>query len=177
MPNFDEKAWLKRVFASYTKKKGTSKSKALERLKRDTVAIKQITRVIGWVTKKNVVVEFGTVAESGFYIPVERLIKIDNKLTVERQLHLLLHECGHLLIGPTPDDDHRFGLGYSQTEPAMVQTFAHRCSVIDEEYEAWARGWKLAQRLKLKIDKKRYEKTKHDMLKFYFRWALEFFDE
>jgi len=87
-----------------------------------------------------------------------------------RQLHILLHECGHHLIG-SKDHTERYGWGYSQTNHHIKKTLRHSSDLIDEEFEAWWRGWKLGQRLKLGIDKLLFDKTKSLALKTYFVWA------
>jgi hypothetical protein len=76
----------------------------------------------------------------------------------------MLHECGHYLIGEKEKHE-RYGMGYSQLDPAVKATFAHKSDVVEEEYEAWWRGLKLARRLNIALDKSRFDEVRLSTLK------------
>ena len=100
-----------------------------------------------------------------------RDINLKNAKSMQVMLHEFLHECGHYLIGR--DTTGRFDMGYpvAGTRKARKQA-RHRVAVLDEELEAWARGEKLARRLGIKIDKKRYDLMKAHHVATYCRFVL-----
>ena len=64
-------------------------------------------------------------------------------------------------------------LPLSQTEPNVKRTFHHRMSCLEEEIEAWHRGWKLAVRLGLSVTREEFDVVRLDCLKSYVRWTLQ----
>lgn len=100
-----------------------------------------------------------------FYYPDSRHIEIGWRLGKTTQLYHLLHECGHYLInrsGPT-----RLAAANGDTRSTEV-----RIAVVEEEIEAWHRGRRLAARLGIKIDRKRWARVRRDALASYMRWAV-----
>lgn len=78
-----------------------------------------------------------------------------------------------MLIGKRRKRD-RYGMGYSKINDCDVKkTLHHRFDVLDEEIEAWFRGLKLANRLKIKIDKETFHTLRLQHLKSYAKWAVE----
>lgn len=112
-------------------------------------------------------------SEGATYVPETGDVKMSSRFSPERQLFLLLHECGHMLIGNRRKHE-RYGMGYTkQNDPQICKTLHHRFDVLDEEMEAWFRGLKLARRLKLKIDKSTFHSFRLSRLKTYAKWAIE----
>ena len=105
------------------------------------------------------------------YVGDEKLFRINGRTNLKQQLFMLLHECGHYLIG-YPESHERFGHGYPASDPGEKRQFLHRVDVVDEEMEAWHRGRRLASRLKIKIDLVEYNKLRAQMLKTHLKWAL-----
>lgn len=137
----------------------------------DTIATKALRTTISWCASKGLAVIFER-REKGMFDAENKLIRLSGRLRPERQLFLLLHECGHFLIGDKKKRE-RFGMGYSRAgDKRIMKTFHHRCDVLDEEFEAWQRGFKLSKRLKLKINKDRYDAIRTMLLKTYIGWAL-----
>ena len=85
---------------------------------------------------------------------------------------VLLHECGHHLIGVNDDHD-RFGMGYPQSDPEITKTFHHRVSCLEEEMEAWHRGWKLAKRLNLTVDRDVFDAMRLKCIRSYIKWTVK----
>lgn len=124
-----------------------------------------------WCTKRGIIVEFKKAANGAFF-PDEKRIEINARLKPENQVYCLLHECGHVLIGHKNTNE-RFGMGYpSSNVPRIARRLTHKCDVIDEELEAWYRGFKLSRRLKFNVDKQRFDAFKSKMIISYMKWAL-----
>ena len=139
---------------------------------KEFAAITALERLISWCNDRSIGVRFCKAAGAE-YDSSTRCIKINCHLLPEKQLYILLHECGHYLIGDKEKHE-RFGMGYPQHNagPAIKRTFHHRCDIVDEELEAWHRGWKLGKRLGLRVDKSEFDRLRTSLLKSYFKWAL-----
>ncbi len=172
MAVFDAELWRARAWSRYQNAlaAGTDKSEAIACWDRDVVHINALRTLVDWCTERSIEVVFCK-REGGIYYPENKRIKINGRLQPEKQVFFLLHECGHHLIGDKEKHE-RFGMGYSQDDPNVKRTFHNRCDIVDEELEAWYRGFKLARRLYLWINKERFDKTRTKMLKSYFAWAL-----
>ena len=134
-------------------------------------AIDQITKLVDWCSTKRLDVVFARRA-NGLYERDKRRITVNGRLAPESQLFVLMHECGHHLIGrPSPEE--RFGTGYQAADPNVKRTTLHRVDVVDEELEAWARGLKLAKRLGVEVDLDRYNRTRSEYVKTYLKWAAK----
>ena len=103
---------------------------------------------------------------------VEKTIYIHTRQGIENEVYSLLHECGHLLIFL---DNKSFERSYPMYAYAATKrqegTNKWKVSVIAEEYEAWKRGRKLATKLNIPVDKKKYDKAMTDAIMSYIRWA------
>jgi hypothetical protein len=148
------------------------KAKAARRLKRDTRFINGLSVIIEWCQKQGYAVTFGKTPNGGILDTANKSIQINCHLTPENQVYNLAHECGHILIG-TREKDQRFGMGYTADEPNEKKTLVHRIDVVDEEFEAWERGRKLAGRLGVRIDKKSFHRARAQYIKTYMKWALQ----
>ena len=102
------------------------------------------------------------------------IIEIYSLNGVESRLFALLHECGHALIRKNwtkfktefPAHAEHDGDGRKETKSLKIST-------LEEEFEAWKRGWKLSKRLNLRLDKDSYEKHKNKYVMTYIKWAAE----
>lgn len=132
--------------------------------------IDKMSTVIDWCSSKNITVQFGK-KPGGVYNAVDRTITIAGRAAPEKQLYMLLHECGHHLIG-FDEMDERFGMGYPFVEdPVVNTTFHHRVACLEEEMEAWNRGWRLSKRLHLQLEREAFDKVRLDCLRSYIKWV------
>lgn len=172
MAAFDPKLWQRRAWDRFRRAhlRGRSKPEGEATYALDTFAIADLEKLIGWCSSKKLTVDFVKKA-SATLIPADMTVKVSARLSPPRQVVLLLHECGHHLIG-TQEQHVRFGMGYPQTDPEVKKTFHHRVACLDEEMEAWHRGWKLVGRLGLSVDRGLYDLVRLDCLRSYIKWTL-----
>lgn len=173
MAEFDREKWRmiawERLRRS-SKKKSKSKKVDTSWLI-DLIAIDNITKIVEWCKDHGLKVEFSSKC-TGIYCPNSRTIKIPSKLHFEKQVHYLLHECGHHLIDSDEHHD-RFGMGYPKfNDPIIKKTFLHRVSCLEEEMEAWNRGWRLSNRLDLNVNREEFDKVRLNCIRTYIKWAL-----
>ena len=135
---------------------------------RDKRLINQMSRIVDWACKKGLNV---MVSDEQSY-SWGRDINLKNGRSFQTMLFELLHECGHYLISRDTTD--RFDMGYPVVGTRKIRKQArHRVAVLDEELEAWARGGKLAHRLGIKLDKKRYDLMKASHITTYCKFVLD----
>lgn len=97
-------------------------------------------------------------------------IRVHTGVTPERVFYNLLHEMGHMLI----HENHQL---YSQNTGFIINNFGpqsltQRIGEVEEEYDAWRVGYKKAKKMRLKINRKEFEKIKASYLASYFEWAI-----
>jgi len=169
---FSLEVWRTRAAERLRRAPRARKAVAGRRFKRDTKFINGLATLIDWCQKQGYSVQFGRMSGGGELDSESKTLKVSSHLSPERQFYIAVHECGHLLIGDRKKTE-RFGMGYNADDPNEKKTFHHRIDVIDEEFEAWDRGRKLAGRLGVRIDKKRFHKFRAEYLKTYLKWALK----
>lgn len=132
-------------------------------------AIDCLSRVVDWCRKRGVSVAFGRL-KTGGVVEGDR-ITVNGRQRPELQLFVLLHECGHHLVSASPPSDGRFSKGYAEQGHHALRSSVHRIDVFDEELEAWHRGKRLASRLGIQLDERRWDRVRARFLRTYARWA------
>lgn len=173
MQSFDAQLWKDRAWERYARAvhRGAKKRSQEPRWARDVIAIGCIGKVVEWCSSKKITVLFARKYGAN-YDPAEKKIVVSHRAGPDRQLAYLLHECGHHLIGTKVQHD-RFAAGYPMVDdPSVSRTLLHRVAVLEEELEAWHRGWKLAERLELPLSKSTYDTVRLECVKSYVGWTL-----
>lgn len=168
---FNKSAWIDRAQVRFNVARVKSKSAAGAKFATDLRAITGLEKLINWAHRRGYRVEF--MPKGGVFFSREKLITVSSRESPIEQLFTLLHECGHLLIGPRRKGE-RFGMGYAAGAiPRHAGTALHRVDIIDEEFEAWARGWKLGQRLGVvtDFDRERFDVRRVKCLMTYMKWG------
>jgi hypothetical protein len=176
MAEFNSQVWVNRAWARHHKRvEGKSPEKRLAEAKKlttDLDSISGIETVVGWCAFRRIRVVITTKSD-GVYDPGLGEIHINSRQSIENQLYTLLHECGHLLIDDrSQTTEFRFRKGYYVLDKEVRKSFVHRVSIVDEEFEAWARGRKLARKLGVKINDDVFDELKAKFLKSYMLWAV-----
>jgi len=167
---FNQETWKTRACSRFARASAAGKPTAGAVLHKDIRSIDSLVTVLTWCAARKIGVTF--VKESnGLYDANDKSIKISGRLAPELQLYVLLHECGHFLVGERGIHQ-RFGGGYSSAKSGASKTTHHRIDVLDEEFEAWHRGRRLAKRLKIKLDDDVWNKTRAGFLRTYMKWVL-----
>ena len=109
------------------------------------------------------------------YLPAEKIITYNKRLSDENRLYSVLHECGHLLVQQNAQS-------YEKRYKSQVQglfdkrkcrSVRWRIDFLKEEYDAWDRGFRLAKRLKIPIDEDKYYNYASKCLETYCRWVID----
>jgi hypothetical protein len=178
MSKFDTQLWKERAWARFTRTVAPLRSRdkkrrdaAERKWAEDVVAIGGLAKVVAWCAERCIDVDFVKKPLGTYHYGLKE-ISISSRLKPLNQLIILLHECGHHLVGDAEAHD-RFGMGYPQTDPEVTKTFHHRVACLEEEMEAWHRGWKLAQRLELNLDREEFDRVRLDCVRSYIQWSLK----
>lgn len=134
-------------------------------------------KLLDWVTvTKDYDVYIYPKANDEFHRGKKRIC-INSSLGVEKRLYSLMHECGHLLI---QDNKKRYEKQFASHAKREIwrdgrknKTDKYKISIIEEEYEAWRRGKKLAKRLGINFDEDRFDQYRAHCIMSYLFWATE----
>jgi len=174
---FDEVVWRERAWNRLSRalRAGRSERNAYSRWVIDLKGIEALRVVVEWCRARSLVVEFRRRSGGGYH-PDDRTIRISGRASPRVQSFILMHECGHYLIGRPKQPHERFGMGYARAnDPAVNRLVHHRLDVLEEEFEAWDRGWRLGIRTGAvsEVDKKEYDEVRTSYLYSYVRWAAK----
>jgi len=171
--HFIEERWIERAEARREKARraGRAPAKVRAQWEDDLRYITGLRVVVEWCAARSLAVVFKN-QHGGIFYPAQDKITISDRAPPKLQLHYLLHECGHALIGPKQPGG-RFSMGYGVEDARALRSPQHKLDVIEEEFEAWHRGWKLGRKLKVLIraDRACYNDTRVKMLRTYIDWA------
>ena len=126
----------------------------------------QIERVERYLEeKKNIFVIFER-DTGNFYCG--NLITINTCQNLKYQLHTLLHEAGHALIRTNQKV-------FKEKYPGLQKrrnSKSFKLDTLREEMEAWDRGYRLAGRLNIALDKTAWKKHSENCLHDYVKWVV-----
>jgi len=96
------------------------------------------------------------------------LIEIDIK--PEHTFYYFLHEIGHMLVCQNSK-------AYAAKYEAVYEDFhetslTHKANRVEEEFDAWKSGRRLARRLGLKVNRREFEKIRTKCLVSYMIWVV-----
>jgi len=101
---------------------------------------------------------------------ISKFVSINSTRSKETQIHVMLHEAGHLLVGESDsvvNGEEEVLKKYSE-KSKIYKTFT-----VIEEVEAWKRGLGLARRLGIPINKEKWNKDVARAIYKYMIWATE----
>lgn len=183
MASFDPNAWRDRASSRLERElaRGTKKDNASKRYASDVLAIDALEKLIAWLKRRGIKVTFEPESKGGLWFRNKRTIRINVRSRPREQYHILLHECGHIIVdlSTAAHTEGKYACGYEQVsdlkDPKQRKinvTFKHRIDVIAEEIDAWHAGKKLANRLDLVLDQDAYDSSRARALKTYVKWSL-----
>lgn len=175
MPLFDKSEALRRARIRLVRRSAVSREEAERVHAREYLAIEGMDRVAQWAKKRGLSIDIHPKIDAGRFHSQARRVEVSSRLGPEKQLIILLHELGHFLIEASGPEllIERFPNGYARIDSGIPgRDVLHKIDVIAEEFEAWHRGWKLAGRLGILIDRDYFDAVRADYLRSYMKWAL-----
>ncbi len=125
--------------------------------------------VIYWLQSKGYFVDFARDGDDS----VDReakIVSINSTRSLETQLYTLLHECGHVLVS---ESDSIVNGAEEVLSKYGENTKIYKTFTVIEEVEAWKRGLKLAGRLHVPVDKKKWNRDVARAITSYMKWAID----
>jgi len=125
-----------------------------------------IDMLVCWLDAKDYYVEFDKKGDDSVSLE-DKIVSINTTRSLETQLYILLHECGHILIHNNEDTVKYRDVQENFKERSNI----HKVFVVMEEAEAWKRGKRLGKRLGIEINEEKWNKDLSRALNKYIRWA------
>ena len=128
-----------------------------------------IEMITQWAATKGYKV-LGKWEEDAYYEDEKEIVYSLRTKNPKNQVYSLLHECGHALAYESKGYQNRFPtMAKHRFKTAKVnpRTNTYKVESILEEYDAWARGLALAERLGIEVDKEDYGK-------YASRWVMSY---
>jgi hypothetical protein len=134
---------------------------------------KQIAVLEKYVASKGWHVKYLDTVKNDWADWSKKTISLKSRVNKEVLFYVFLHELGHMLLFQN-------NRSYSSKYKEVFDEFTGGAKPIslariEEELDAWRTGFRLAQRLKLKVDRRNFEKTKAKYAMTYITWACQKF--
>ncbi len=153
------------MFSSYL-----SNRRWIKTLTRKMNARMDLDKVISWANKRRISISFEN--SSNLFDTDDNSIVIDSRQTIENQLCTLLHECGHFLCRENTSEFEKkyYAQAEAEYDYRKKRSLVFRASIVEEEFDSWRRGKKLAQRLGIDADYYNYDYVASRFLRTYADW-------
>lgn len=93
------------------------------------------------------------------------VISIDSSKSLSHQLHVLLHEAGHVVLRSDSEE-------FKKRFPGSRRdTIDGRIEILREEVLAWDKSVEVAERLGIELNDKKWQKDYRGALKKYIEWV------
>ena len=101
---------------------------------------------------------------------VAKKLLIEADVKAEHTFYYFLHEIGHMLVC---QNSKTYAAKYQPVYDGFHETsLTHKVNRVEEEYDAWKSGQRLARRLGLKINRREFEKLRTKCLASYMMWVV-----
>ena len=126
-----------------------------------------ISQVVVWLEERGYYVEFDKSGDDSVD-RIAKVVSINTTRSEETQLYIILHECGHILVAES--DIIVNGID-EVLEKYSYSSKIYKTFTVIEEVEAWKRGLALARRLKIPINKEKWNRDVSRAIYKYMLWA------
>ena len=126
-----------------------------------------ISQIVGWLESRGDYVEFDRLGDDSVD-RIAKVVSINTTRSEETQLHIILHECGHVLVA---ESDLIVNGSVEVLERFGESSKIHKTFTVIEEVEAWKRGLALAKRLQIPINKDKWNRDVSRAIYKYMLWA------
>ena len=133
-----------------------------------------LSKLESWAKKNNVKIVFGRHGELGEYDMHTKTIIVDSRLSNEKKIFVILHECGHALVHKTIYGDRKYAVQVeSFIDFSKKYTDEYKVEILREEFDAWERGVNLSRRLRLEgINYRKMKRYASSLIVEYCDWVL-----
>jgi len=121
-----------------------------------------------WAMTKGYHVEFSRDGDDSVD-RIGKIISINTTRSLETQVYVMLHECGHILVYENDKVMNFRKIASKYNEKSKI----HKVFTVIEEIEAWKRGRMLANRCCIEIDDEKWNRDIARAIRKYMKWALD----
>ena len=127
-----------------------------------------IDTLVYWLQKRGYFVDFDRNGDDSVDRE-EKIVSINSTRSLETQVYVILHECGHVLVAKSDNI-------VNGAEEVLCK-YSERSKIfkiftVIEEVEAWKRGLRLANKLDIPIDKNKWNKDVARAINKYMQWTM-----
>lgn len=145
-----------------------AESESIKKQKKKIDWNQQIKKLILFAEKKDFTTKIYKTKSKISSVHLEKkLIQIYSGHRNEIKFYLLLHELGHVLLNEN-EKVFKASSGYGQTF-FTNNTITNKVSIVEEELFAWDVGKNLAKEMKLKINRRSFERLKSHCISSYIK--------
>jgi hypothetical protein len=127
-----------------------------------------IDTVIYWLHNKGYYIEVDRTGDDSVDRDV-KIVSINSARSLETQLYILLHECGHILVS---ESDSLVNGAEEVLDRYGERTKIYKVFTVIEEVEAWKRGLRLAKKLNIPVNKDKWNRDVARAINLYMKWAI-----
>lgn len=140
-----------------------------------------VAKLQAWLTRKGYELILKNNVDDWVTLPPwKKVVNVNKNVKIEELTCTLLHECGHIMIYDTRKRNRKkrvYGGTFTEWNKDRgrfkKRTTNAIIAEIEEEIGAWDMGLELAKRLKIRINKTLYDKSRARALMTYFRSAAK----
>lgn len=126
--------------------------------------LRELRKLERYCNKKGYAVLYNDVGIDSVNFDEKRIILGDHHSN-EMSLYYLLHEMGHVVLYNRQKTYKKY-YGYCFENFSKI-SLTYRIGILQEELDAWKEGLRLANRLKIKINRRKFEIIKSKCVKTY----------
>lgn len=132
---------------------------------------KRIKRLVDWLSKQGYSFRFSISDQVDWEASTVTVYPNPNQ---EYLLYTLLHECGHVVVGNYDSYKKEFkSITIADQDSRHCKSNIYRYKKLKEEMDAWEEGKLLAKKLKIRINKDKYDKYAS---KWFMTYVRDFID-
>jgi hypothetical protein len=118
--------------------------------------IKEFKKITKWVESQGFTVRFSKCDEVNY---TDREITLYHSQNKEKMIYSFLHECGHIIVSNKKYYKKNFKILHkAHIDGRHAKSNLFKYKQLREEIQAWESGFKLSEKLGIKINKEDYDK-------------------
>lgn len=133
--------------------------------------MRNLNKIEKWLLEKGYSLKWSNTDQVDYE---SQTVEICSKLSAKNKLYSLLHECGHIILSNKRTYNKVFkAVNKANFDGRVMKSDIYKYQQLREEMEAWENGYKLANKLKIRVDKDDYDIYAAKNFKTYIKFYAE----
>lgn len=116
---------------------------------------KRLRKLENWITEKGYSLKWAKFDQVDYEMKEVKICSVQSK---ENQIYSFLHECGHIILSNKSNYNKDFKvINDADVDARKMRSDLYKYKQLREEIEAWECGYELANQLKIRINKDKYD--------------------